>query len=155
MQELTQRVNENLARAKKAEAELEVAREQLKGKDSSILTLKDQLASSEARVARAEADVCEVQATSRALRRQDANDAVDIGAYNILVGRIEVLEAAEGGVVGTWKLDEVKAEMHKWYPEDAGVPGAKLVEFLEEHKDDEEAKDAGDERTASTESGTV
>ena len=102
----------------------------------------------------AEAELKELQASVHALRLRDANEAVDVGAYNILVGRLEVLGAAEGGVVGKWRLEEVRAEMNKWYPEEGGVPGVRFVEFLEENKE-EENDDAGDERTASTASGTA
>ncbi len=145
---MTWAANEASDRAAKAEKEL-------KARDASILSLKDLLSAAEAKAAKAEADMGELQASSRALRLRDANDAVDVGAYNILAGRIEVLEAAEGGVVGKWRLEEVKAEMNKWYPEEAGVPGTKFLEFLEEHKGEEENEDAGDERTASTGSGTA
>ena len=96
VQGLTWAAEEASKRAAKAEKGLGVVREQLKGWDASILSLKDLSAASEAKVARAEADVHEAQAAPKALRLQDAGEAVDIGAYNILVGRIETLEAAEG-----------------------------------------------------------
>ena len=108
----------------------------------------------EVRAIKAEADLGDLQASVLAFRLRDANEAVDVGAYNILVGRLEILEAAEGGAVGDWKFDEVKAEMQKWYPEGAGVPGTRFVEFLEENKD-EGNDDAGGEHTASTASGTA
>ena len=96
VQGLTWAADEASKRAAKVEKELGVVREQLKDRDASILSLKDLLAASEAKVARAEADVRGAQVASKAFRLQDAGEAVDIGAYNILVGRIETLEVAEG-----------------------------------------------------------
>ncbi len=133
----------------------------IKDRDGVILSLQEKAAAAErkaneaeARVIKAEANLGELQASVRASRLRDANEAVDVGAYSILVGRLEILEAAEGGAVGDWKLEEVKAEMQKWYPEGAGAPGARFIEFLEANKEEED-DDAGDEHTASTASGTV
>ncbi len=139
-------------------AQLEAA---VKDRDGVILSLQETAKAAEAkasaaevRVVKAEANLGELQANVRASRLRDANEAVDVGAYSILVGRLEILEAAEGGEVGDWKLEEVKAEMQKWYPEGAGAPGARFIEFLEQNKEDGD-DDAGDEHTASTASGTV
>ena len=146
----------NEASDKAAQAEAAI-----KDRDGVILSLQEKMAAAEAkvsaaeaRVIKAEADLGELQASVQAFRLRDANEAVDVGAYNILVGRLEILEAAEGGVVGDWKLDEVRAEMQKWYPEGAGVPGTRFVEFLEENKEEGD-DDAGGEHTASTASGTA
>ena len=133
----------------------------IKDRDGVIHSLQEKVAAAEAkvsaaeaRVIRAEADLGELQASVQTIRLRDANEAVDVGAYNILVGRLEILEAAEGGAVGDWKLDEVKAEMQKWYPEGAGVLGTRFVEFLEENKEEGD-DDAGGDHTASTASGTA
>ena len=147
--EWDRRMKEYLARAESAEKGLAAAREALKGRDAAALMLRNRLAVLEAKVARADADMREAQASWVALRLRDASDAVDIGAYNILVGRIDVLEAADGGEVGAWKLSDVRAEMRKWFPAEAGAPGVRLVEFLEEHKG------TGEERSGSAGSGTI
>ena len=151
---LTWAMNEASDKAAQAEAAV-------KDCEGVILSLQEKVATAEAkadaadiRATRAEADFGGLHASMQASRLRDANEAVDVGAYNILLGRLEVLRMAEGGVVGTWRLEEVKAEMDKWYPEEGGVPGVRFVEFLEENKE-EEGDDAGDERTASTASGTV
>ena len=140
-------MKEYLARAESAERDLAAAREALRGRDAAALVLRNRLAASEARVIRANADMREAQAAWTALRLRDASDAVDVGAYNILVGRIDILEAADGGEVGSWKLGDVRAEMRKWFPTEAGAPGVRLMEFLEEHKG------AGEERSGSAGSG--
>ncbi len=108
-------MKEYLARAESAERDLAAAREALRGRDAAALVLRNRLAASEARVIRANADMREAQAAWTALRLRDASDAVDVGAYNILVGRIDILEAADGGEVGPWKLGDVRAEMRKWF----------------------------------------
>ena len=139
----------NKASEKEAQAERAI-----KDRDGVIQSLQEKVAAAEVKASAAESDFRGLQTSVQALRLRDANEAVDVGAYNILLGRLEVLRAAEGGVVGAWRLEEVKAEMDKWYPEEGGIPGARFVEFLEENKE-EEGDGAGDERTASTASGTV
>ena len=157
---LTWAMNEASDKAAQAEAAV-------KDCEGVILSLQEKAAAAEAkataaearataaevRATRAEAELGNLQAGVLASRLKDANEAVDVGAYNILVGRLEVLRAAEGGVVGTWRLEDVQTEMNKWYPEEGGVPGVRFVEFLEENK--EENDDAGGEHTASTASGTA
>ncbi len=150
---LTRAANEASNKAAQAE-------KAIKDRDGVILSLQEKVAAAEAKataaeakVIAAEADLEGFQASVQARLLSDANEAVDVGAYNILVGRLEVLRAAEGGVVGTWRLEDVQTEMNKWYPEEGGVPGVRFVEFLEENK--EENDDAGGEHTASTASGTA
>ncbi len=147
--------------AREASDKAAQAERAIKDRDGVIRSLQEKVAAAEAkasaaeaRVIKAEADLGELQANVQPIRLRDANEAVDVGAYNILVGRLEILEAAEGGAVGDWKLDEVKAEMQKWYPEGAGVPGTRFVEFLEENKEEGD-DDAGGDHTASTASGTA
>ena len=151
---LTWAMNEASDKAAQAEAAVKDCEGVILSLQEKIAAVEAKAAAADARATRAEADFGGLHASMQASRLRDANEAVDVGAYNILLGRLEVLRAAEGGVVGTWRLEEVKAEMDKWYPEEGGVPGARFVEFLEENKE-EEGDGAGDERTASTASGTA
>ena len=150
---LTWAMNEASDKAAQAEAAVKDCEGVILSLQEKIAAVEAKAAAADARATRAEADFGGLHASMQASRLRDANEAVDVGAYNILLGRLEVLRAAEGGVVGTWRLEEVKAEMDKWYPEEGGVPGARFVEFLEENK--EENDDAGGEHTASTASGTA